>query len=56
MLKSLYPQGKKPQYPLDRRLGGPQSWSERGVVEEESLPLLGIKPYSSSLQPDHYTD
>jgi len=27
---SLYPQGKSPSYPLDRRLGGPQSRSERG--------------------------
>jgi hypothetical protein len=23
------PQGKSPLYPLDRRLGGPQSWSGR---------------------------
>jgi hypothetical protein len=26
----LYPQEKSPQYPLDRRLGGPQSRSGRG--------------------------
>jgi hypothetical protein len=25
--RPLYPQGKSPQYPLDRRLGGPQSQS-----------------------------
>jgi hypothetical protein len=24
---TLYPRGKDPRYPLDRRLGGPQSWS-----------------------------
>jgi hypothetical protein len=24
---ALYPRGKNPRYPLDRRLGGPQSWS-----------------------------
>jgi hypothetical protein len=24
---ALYPLGKDPRYPLDRRLGGPQSWS-----------------------------
>jgi hypothetical protein len=24
---ALYPRAKDPQYPLDRRLGGPQSWS-----------------------------
>jgi len=27
-----YPQGKSPCYPFDRRLGGPQSRSERGTV------------------------
>jgi len=26
----LYPQGKSPWYPLDRRLGGPQSLSGHG--------------------------
>jgi hypothetical protein len=25
--RPLYPQGKSPQYPLDRRLGGPQNRS-----------------------------
>jgi hypothetical protein len=29
-LRVLYPWGKSPRYPLDRRLGGPQSLSERG--------------------------
>jgi hypothetical protein len=29
-LRPLYPREKGPQYPLDRRLGGPQSWSGRG--------------------------
>jgi hypothetical protein len=29
-LRPLYPQGKRPWYPLDRRLGGPQSRSGRG--------------------------
>jgi hypothetical protein len=29
---------KEPQYPLDRRLGGPQSWSEHGG--EEKNPFL----------------
>jgi len=27
MPQPLYPQGKNPWYPLDRRLGRPQSWS-----------------------------
>jgi hypothetical protein len=30
MSRSLYPQGKSLWYPLDRRLGGPQSRSRRG--------------------------
>jgi hypothetical protein len=36
------------QYPLDRRLGGPQGWS--GHYEEKNLlPMPGIEPQSSSL-------
>jgi hypothetical protein len=33
-------QGNNPRYPLDRRLGGPQSLSRRGGKEKEisSLP------------------
>jgi hypothetical protein len=42
--RPLYLQGKNPWYPLDRRLGGPQSWSERGGEEKNSLPLLGLEP------------
>jgi hypothetical protein len=30
----LYPQGKSPWYPLDRRPGGPQSWSGCGGEEK----------------------
>jgi len=30
--RPLYPPGKEPQYPMDRRLGGPQSWSGCGGV------------------------
>jgi len=33
---SLYSQGKSPWYPLDRRLGGPQSWSELSGKEKYS--------------------
>jgi hypothetical protein len=40
----LYPQGKNPWYPLDRKLGGPQSCSGHGGEEKNSQPLLGIKP------------
>jgi hypothetical protein len=40
----LYPQGKSPWYPLDRRLGGSQRRSGRGVEEENSEPLPGLEP------------
>jgi hypothetical protein len=30
----LYPRGKRPRYPLDRRLGGPQNRSERRGEEK----------------------
>jgi hypothetical protein len=36
--------GKGPQYPLDRRLGGPQSWSGHKRLEEKPVP--GIEPQS----------
>jgi hypothetical protein len=45
----LYPQGKNPRYPLDRRLGGPQSWSGRGGEEKNSQPQSGLEPPN----PDH---
>jgi hypothetical protein len=37
------PQGKSPRYPLDRRLGGPQSRSGRGGEEKNSQPPQGIE-------------
>jgi hypothetical protein len=37
-------QGESPWYPLDRRLGGPQSRSRRGDEEKNSQPPAGIKP------------
>jgi hypothetical protein len=41
--RPLYPQGKSSWYPLDRRLGGPQSRSGRG--EELHIHLLsGLEP------------
>jgi hypothetical protein len=40
----LYPQGKSPWYPLDRRLGGPQSRSGQGGKEKNSQPPPGIEP------------
>jgi hypothetical protein len=41
--RPLYPQGKSPWYPLDRRLGGPQSRSGRGGEEKNSQPPPGIE-------------
>jgi hypothetical protein len=40
----LYPQGKSPWYPLDRRLGGIQNRSGHGGEEKNSQPPPGIEP------------
>jgi hypothetical protein len=40
--RQLYPPGKSPQYPLDRRLGGPQSRSGRRG-EKKSLAPIGTR-------------
>jgi hypothetical protein len=45
----LYPPGKSPWYPLDRRLDEPQSRSGRGGEEKNSQPPPQIEPYN----PDH---
>jgi hypothetical protein len=42
--RPLFPQGKNPSYPLDRRLGGTQSRSGRGGEEKNSQPLQGLEP------------
>jgi hypothetical protein len=42
--RPLYPQGKSPWYPLDRRLGGPQSRSGHGGEQKNSQPLPGVEP------------
>jgi hypothetical protein len=44
MPRPLYPQEKSPWYPLDRRLGGPQSRSEHGGEEKNSQPLPRLEP------------
>jgi hypothetical protein len=41
--RSLYPQRKSPWYPLDRRLGEPQSRSGRGGEEKNSQSPPGIE-------------
>jgi hypothetical protein len=41
--RPLYPQGESPWFPLDGRLGGPQSRSGRSE-EKNSQPLPGLEP------------
>jgi hypothetical protein len=41
--RPLYSQGRNPWYPLDRRLGGPQSRSGRGGEEKNSQPPPGLE-------------
>jgi hypothetical protein len=45
--RPLYPQGNSPPFPLDRRLGGPQSRSGRGGQEKSSHSPPGIEPLNS---------
>jgi len=45
---ATFPWGRSPQYPLDKRLGGPKSQSECSG-KEESLPHLGFKHWLFSL-------
>jgi hypothetical protein len=42
--RPLYPQGKSPWYPLDRRLRGPQRRSGRDAKEKNSQPLPRLEP------------
>jgi hypothetical protein len=42
--RPLYPQRKSLWYPLDRRLGGPQSRPGYGGEEKNSQPLPGLEP------------
>jgi hypothetical protein len=46
----LYPQGKSPWYPLDRRLDGPQSHSGRGGLEKNSQPRWESNPRTPIVQ------
>jgi len=47
----LWPQGKSPWYPLDRRLGGPQRWSGCSGEERDSQPPPKSKPGTLIVQP-----
>jgi hypothetical protein len=49
MLRLLYPRGKSPLYPLDRRLGGPRRRSGRGCEEKNSQPLTWLE--NPTIQP-----
>jgi hypothetical protein len=51
----LYSQGKSSQYPLDRRLGRPQSWSGHSGEEKNFQPLPGLKPPIIQPIAQHYT-
>jgi hypothetical protein len=49
--RSLYPQGRRPWYPFDMRLGGPQRWSGQGG-EEKNSPCRDSNPRSYSPYPN----
>jgi len=53
----LYPWGKSPQYPMDRRLDGPQSWSGHSGEKKFPAPARNqtLESQLSSPQPNHYT-
>jgi hypothetical protein len=46
-----HPKGKSPQYPLNRRLGGPLRQYGGYGVEKNVLPLPRIEPQLSSTYP-----
>jgi hypothetical protein len=58
--RPLYPQGKSPSYPLNRRLGGPQSRSGHGSIEKNSQPprnpivepVLAVNPLGTRVYPN----
>jgi hypothetical protein len=56
MPQPSYPQGKRPWYPLDRRLVGPQSRSERGGEEKNTQPPPGLEPPIIQPVAQRYTD
>jgi len=55
MPQLLYPQGKSPWYPLDRRLGEPQSQSRCSGEEKNSQPLPALKALIIQPVAQHYT-
>jgi hypothetical protein len=54
--RPLYPQGKSPWYPLDRRVGGvPQNRSGRSGEEKHSQTMSGLEPSIIQLVVQRYT-
>jgi hypothetical protein len=53
---ALYPWGKDPQYPFDRRLGGPQSWSGSRGYRKKSFASAGDRTPIAQSVVRHYTD
>jgi hypothetical protein len=53
--RPLYPQGKGPWYPLEWRLGEPQSRSRIGGEEKNSQPLPGFEPPIIQPKAQRYT-
>jgi hypothetical protein len=58
MLWQLYPQGKSPWYPLDRRLGGPRAILDMAVKRKLPSPHQESNPRTLVIQPmvQYYTD
>jgi hypothetical protein len=54
--RPLYPQGKNPWYPLDRKLGGPQSRSGHGGEEKNSQSLPRLEPLMIQTVAQRYTN
>jgi hypothetical protein len=56
--RPLYPRGKSPRYPFDRRLGGPQNRSGRRGEDKNLVPTGTRTPAPSAVQPvaSRYTD
>jgi hypothetical protein len=51
---ALYPRGKDPRHPLDRRLGGPRSRS--GKVEEKSFAYVEDRTPVVQFVANYYTE
>jgi hypothetical protein len=53
--KSHYLQGNSPQYPLNRRMGGPRASLDFWKREKSLVPSGNQNPISYSLKPINYT-